>query len=389
MTTLSAVPLELPVRASEAAALAEVVFQMADGRQPLRDDLRNRITARVAGERFETLRVFPGSLAQDPVHAAAYLIAVDATMGGTSTPLLLRMALSSAPSSALFPNATLIARKRTGPDQEFVIDATPFSPSDHREIRLYAEEVDRGFMPRPHGSQAAVVLVPEDPETAFPSAFQAYRRVLRNSGQNVAAVLCQSADIERWLSTALWTAIRSGWREGFSAGVQISLEGGLDGARKQIRQAQKYTRFVLLAARGDLEQLEMCVQLHAYIAELKSTQRPWKHFDFELSLAGSGIDSLDDVAYCLEYLKRSGCTAHSVAPDFSGVTDPAEFDLRLSALAEAIRPFNVALTLSGPMKQLRSLPPGTRLNYQLPIPAAAEPSVIIDEIIRIAAGLRG
>ncbi len=189
MTTLPAIPLELPVRASEAAALADVIFQQADGRQALRDDVRNRIAARIAGERYETLRVFPGSLAQDPVHAAAYFIAVDSCMAGTTTPLLLRMALASAPASALFPNATLITRTRSGHNQEFVINAIPFSPGNHKEIGLYVEEVDRGFMPRPHGAQSAVAVIPENPEAAVPAAFQAYRRILRDSGQNVAAVV--------------------------------------------------------------------------------------------------------------------------------------------------------------------------------------------------------
>jgi hypothetical protein len=389
LTTLTAVPLELPVRASDAAALAGIVFQLADGRQTLRDDVRNRIAARIAGEQYETLRVFPGSLAQDPVNAAAYFIAVDAGTAGATAPLLLRLALSSAPASALFPNATLITRTRSGDNQEFVIGAIPFSPSNHNEIRLFVEEVDRGFMPRPHGAQSAWAVAPEDPDAALPAAFQAYRQILRNSGQNVAAVVSAGHDAEHLLDAALWAAIRCGWREGFSAGVQVPLEGGLEAARTLIRQCQRYTRFSVLARRGDLDQLEMCVQLHAYISELKSTQRPWKQFDFELSLAGSGISSLDDVVYCLESLKRRGCAAQSVAPDLSRIGNSTEFDLRVAALAEAVRPLNAALTLQGPFRRLKSLSPGTRVNYEFPVSSTAEPSEIINGILEIGENLRG
>lgn len=340
----------------------------------------------------------PGSLAQDPVHAAAYFMAVDAYTAGSTTPLLLRMALASAPASALFPNAMLITRTRSGQNQEFVISAIPFSALHHREIQLFVEEVDRGFMPRPHGAQSAIAVIPEDPKTALAAAFQAYRRILRNTGQNVAAVSCAGSSPDDLLGAMLWNAIRAGWREGFSAGIQISLEGGIDAARTAIRQAQRYTRFSLLARRGDLDQLEMCIQLHRFIGELKATQRPWKQFDFELSLVGSGISSLDDVAYCLESLKRRGCAVQSVAPDLNGVASSSELSLRVAALAEAVRPFNAALTVwaAGTLAgqgvhraMLTSLPPGTRVNYQLPVGVTEEASGIIGNIVEIAGDLRG
>ena len=39
---MSSVPIELPLKPSEAAALADLIFQYAEGR-PLNDDIRNRL----------------------------------------------------------------------------------------------------------------------------------------------------------------------------------------------------------------------------------------------------------------------------------------------------------------------------------------------------------
>ena len=69
---MSSVPLILPVRAADAIALADIIFDAAE-RRPFRDDVRNRIAARLNAERFDRLTPHPGSLAEDPVlHSADY-----------------------------------------------------------------------------------------------------------------------------------------------------------------------------------------------------------------------------------------------------------------------------------------------------------------------------
>src|SRR4051794_33359149 len=109
---MSAIPLVLPLKANEAAALADLVYQQFEGK-PLTDDARNRFAARVPSLALETFRAFPGSLQQDPIHPSTYYIAADAHTGNKAQPLLLRIALSSSPASGLFPSAMLIGRMRS------------------------------------------------------------------------------------------------------------------------------------------------------------------------------------------------------------------------------------------------------------------------------------
>ena len=90
------IPFELPVRASEAAALADIVFQMAEGRA-LTGELRQRIGNRLTTLGFETLTPYPGSLQRDPTHQSVYYIAVDGAATSNTQQLLLRLALPSSP----------------------------------------------------------------------------------------------------------------------------------------------------------------------------------------------------------------------------------------------------------------------------------------------------
>jgi hypothetical protein len=267
--------LELPIRAGEAAALAETIFTLSEDR-PLRDDIRNRVAARVSGQRFETLRPFPGSLARDPVHDAAYFIAIDAIAPGQATPLLLRLASASAPASAVFPNAMLIARTHSGQRREYVINAVPFGPSNHAEVLRFAEDVDRAFLPRPLGAQPSIAIATREPETELPAAFQAYRQALKTHGQNLAAVLCADSDPEHLFVAALWAAIRTGWREGFSAVLLVSLDEGIGAAKRRIEHGSMYSKFIL---DGDPDP-EVASGIRGFIAQLKLTQQP-KAFDFE------------------------------------------------------------------------------------------------------------
>src|SRR5216684_6934001 len=98
--------MDLPIKASEAGSLAELIFAQADGK-PLTDDLRNRLANRTSLLQLSTLKPYFGSLARDPVHPSTYYLAVD---GRESQPLLLHIALASAPTSGVFPRALLIGR---------------------------------------------------------------------------------------------------------------------------------------------------------------------------------------------------------------------------------------------------------------------------------------
>lgn len=256
---MSMIPLVLPLKANEAAALADLVYQQLEG-NALTPDLRNRFAGRLPQLALETFTPFPGSLARDPIHPSTYYIAIDAL-----TPMLLRIALASSPASGLFPGAMLIGRMRPGGGREIVINAVPFNHTDRESVRTFAHQVDPSFLPRSQGPQSAIVVEGAD----FASAFRAFRAILKSTGLNLAAT-SEHYDI------ALWSAIRAGWREGWNA--QSSDPSAVD-----------YTKY---SVEGPLDQL---VQIYDRIHAAKAG----RVFDFEIATTG-------DVSTALEWMKSRG-----------------------------------------------------------------------------------
>jgi len=274
---LTAIPMELPLKASEAAALADLIFQHMEGR-PLSEDLRARLASRAAAVELTSMTPLWGSLARDPVHSSTYYLVVDAGPGSRPQPLLLRMALASAPASALFPNAMLIGRMRPAGAREVVVNAVPFSSHDSEPIRTFATQVDRAFLPRPQGTQPAVAVGNRHPEISLPAAFDAFRRLLKATGVNYASTAQLSATREMTTPQAiagrdgedptaaghtrvsipdlyeagLWAAIRAGWREGFNAEADHFIVTGdgpeaisrsVEAVKEAIRFAAGFTKF--------------------------------------------------------------------------------------------------------------------------------------------------
>jgi hypothetical protein len=260
------VPLQLPLGAGDAGQLAEFIFSSATGR-PLREDVRNRVQALLHSVKLETLRPYVGSLAADPVHPSAYFIAADGLAQGRVQPVLLRIAPSSTPASALYPKSLLIGRMRAGLGPEVVVNAVPFGPSDHDHVLRFAAEIDSAFQPRPQGARAAFSVAASQPALVFPAAFHAFRYLLRNRGINHAA-FSPAADtpaaIRDTETAAVWAAIRAGWRDGFT------LE--LEPPRELLAEAAGYTGFI---AGPELE---------AEIAAIKAGRGSWKRFDPEPAL---------------------------------------------------------------------------------------------------------
>ena len=236
------IPIELPVKASEAAALADLVFQHQQGRA-LNDETRNRLAAQAAGLELTSMDPYFGSLSPDPVHSSAFFIAVDALAEGKRIPLLLHFAPASAPVSALFPDPVLVGRMRPGGGREVVVNAVPFASSDWVNIRTFVEQVDRSFLPRPQGAQAAIAVGNRHPEISLPAAFEAFRQIEKNTSRNMASTVQLSATREMTTDEAiaardgenptaaghtrvsithlyhagLWAAVRGGWRNGYNA----------------------------------------------------------------------------------------------------------------------------------------------------------------------------
>jgi len=274
---VSAIPLELPLSAREAAALAELVFEHVRGRE-LSEELRSRLAARIAAMRLSSMEVYTGSLAQDPIHSSAYYLAVDGLSGGTPTPLLLRIAEGATPGSGLFPRSQLIVRQRAASGLELVVSAIAFSSRDYQAVRTFVEQLDDAFLPRPQGARAAIAAGNRHPEISLPAVFEAYRVILKNYGLNMASTVQLSATREMTTDEALerrdgenptapghtrvsirhlwhaglWAAIRAGWREGYTAEADHIIIAGstpdeirrsVEAAKEAIRQAAGYTKF--------------------------------------------------------------------------------------------------------------------------------------------------
>jgi hypothetical protein len=273
------IPLDLPLRPSEAAELANLIFDQAE-RRPLTEELRNRLAGRAAVLKLETIRPYFGSLERDPVHPSAYYLAVDG-IGGS--PQLLYMALSTAPTSSIFHQPLLIGRMRRDNGPELVINASPFGPADCGNIELFATRIESAFQPRQQGSRAEVVL-PAD----CPGAFDVFRAVYKRTGKNMAAL---AGDYH----AGLWAAIRAGWRQGYA--------GVCDGPAAPL----PYSRFKVEGT-----SLQEAAQIHEHIRQARAALKLPAGFEFEVTLRECDAGGLEA---SLEWLRNSGHAAQLAAPE--------------------------------------------------------------------------
>ncbi len=295
--------IELPVRANEAASLAEVVFQVTEGRH-LTDDLRHRASGRADLLGLQTIVPHMGSLQADPVHPNSFFVAIDAVRGGVAKPYLLRLAGASAPSSGLFQKSTLIGRMRPGGGREIVINAMPFATENREAIRTFAKEVDRMFLPRPSGTAFAVASPDAD-------AFLAFRSLHHEAGLNAAALHVE------WHEGVL-RAIRAGWREGYTLPAPtIRLTQDADPIAAVI-DVLGYTKIVLDVAALPSDGSRVAMIGTAYDAAIRGNaaqQWSWKRPDLEVCW-DSATEHTDpsEIEGLLQELRDSGRAAQCVGP---------------------------------------------------------------------------
>lgn len=262
------------MRTGDAGKLATVLYE--HGKRPLTDDLRNRLGVRASALGLETIKPHFGSLEKDPIHPEVFYLCVD---GIDDVPLLMRFAPSYSPSSGLFPKAILIGRLRVGP-QETVINALPFGPADTGRIRTFAWEVSTAFMPKVQGFKSTISV------PVRPGVFEHFRAIAKPLSLNVA---CVRGDFD----TILWEAIRSGWREGYSA---ESGDPAITG----------YSRYILPAGDDLLARLEA-------IARARVPLKLGRMFDWELQLEASVAPEAADKII-------EDCRAAGKPPQFIGFT---------------------------------------------------------------------
>jgi hypothetical protein len=351
------VPLDLPLRPPEAAEVASLVFSLAE-RKPLNDEVRARIASRLAAARFVSLRPYPASLERDPVHHSTYYMAVD---GQNGEPLLLHMAPAAAPTSAIFSKPLLIGRMRQATGPEMVLNAVPFGPSHHESIERCARQIDEAYLPRPQGSRAAIVA------PAIPASFEGFRAVLRRSRKNLASIAAAPGESPiAFYYAGIWAVIRTGWREGYSAGIGITLEtADVDALRDLFQEASPLTRFAIdvssLAAADYEPALSAAERAHELIRQARATRKITRPFDFELSLQNAPQPTTpDNVGFCLEWLKNRGHAAQLMAPRIGTNSD-------VSALAAAAQMFQCTLSLNDRAGDLASIgrATGGRVNFRL------------------------
>jgi hypothetical protein len=332
---MTSIPLVLPLRTEEAAALAELVYQQLEGKT-LTEDQRKRFASRVPSLALKSFTPFPGSLQRDPIHLSTYYIAVDARGEGAPRAMLLRIALGSSPASGLFPGAMLIGRMRTESGREVVMNAIPFDFTDHGSLRVFAEQVDRAFLPRRQGPLSAIAVASREPERTFPVALQAFRNLLKATGANLACVVGD-------FHAGLWAAIRAGWREGYSAEAPPLVVHSREA--EPIADAG-YTSYpidasAVLKTGGREVFLKLNEDLYDRVTRMKA--------DFETSLRGGG-----DISSFLRRMKERGRHVDRVT------VDPGA---DLKSLAETARQFNVTLSFAGGFGREASV--GGRFHYRI------------------------
>ncbi len=308
MTPASA--MALPVKAGEATALAELIFEHTEGRT-LNAGVRGRLAGRIAALGLTSMAPLPGSLQRDPIHPSTFYLAVDPVAGD---PVLLRLALASSPSSGLFPNAQLIGRMRTESGREVVVNAIRFARADHENIGVFASQVDRDFLPR--------------------------------AGTNSPGILTRVGSASKAWHSTVWEAIRAGRRNGWTATISFDPVEVPAGALLGVPD------FTCLSVRlGAVTEAALagCEQFHGLIRQ------------FELDLTGTASDTTpDDVAACLQHFRSKNKPVQFIAPRVPG-RESAEFEARVAALVDAARASNAVVRLDGAADQKLA---GLRVQYR-------------------------
>jgi hypothetical protein len=343
---MTPIPLHLPVRPDEASELAALIFEHAE-RKPLTGELRNRLNARAAVLRLESLTPYLGSLSRDPVHASTYYLAVD---GEDAAPLLLHIALAGAPTSSTFHNALLIGRTRRMNGPEFVINALPFGPANREDIDRFTARIDPAFQPRPQGSRATLTI-----RSDYPRAFDFFRSAYKRTNRNLAAV---AGDFHH----CVWSAIRAGWRQDYTVVAEIAM----DHTNEVVRDTLAYTRFtvdVTALPRGAAA-LKAAADEHEEIRQARALLKTGRDFDFEVEL---GDLAAKELASALEHLRQQG---H--APQMVGVETAA-----VDEISEVARQYQITLSFrhggeSGAEIESRARATGGRWNYFAADPSEAE-----------------
>ena len=344
---MTPVPLELPLRPAEAAELANLIFDHAEGK-PLSDDVRNRLAARTAAVlKLRTIAPFFGSLERDPVHHSVYYLAVDGTV-----PLLLHMALANAPTSSIYYQPLLIGRMRRPNGSEMVINAIPFGPGDRCNVETFAARINSAFYPQPQGARTTITV-----EEDYPAALDTFRAIRKRSNKNFAAF---SGDYH----AAMWAAIRAGWRSAYTVAADLTAE---DGTASNLGEREGFSRYAVVvpATASCISEAE---KIYHQIRHARAAMKISRGFDLELDAANPMTPEF--LRSALDYIKERGHLPQLVYPG-----PVAEKDLDEMAATAQLFQITLSFRYRGePAETVRAIAKATagRLNYRVRNAAEAE-----------------
>jgi hypothetical protein len=231
---------------------------------PVDDALRERFATRVAEQGTPGIVWFPRSLAR--AGEALYLAVEE-----NGAPLLLQFGGTAGGSGLSAPIET---REIDGAP----VYVYPFGSHDHQNIAAFAERIDLTFLPRPQRAMPAIAAGNRHPEISLPALFDGYREILRERGLNLASTVQLSAtremttdeeiarrdgsnptapghtrvSIRHLYHAGLWSAIRAGYRYGYTAEADHFIVSGATDAeiarsvewvKEAIHHAAGYTKF--------------------------------------------------------------------------------------------------------------------------------------------------
>lgn len=339
----SSIPFLLPLKANEAASLAELIFQQLEGKQ-LGDEQRNRLNTRSSTLGLTSIRPHWGSLQADPVHTSTYYLAVDGMGPEGESALLLRLALASSPGSGIFPKSMLIGRMRPGGGREVVVNAVPFGPGDS-SVATFCQEVDKAFLPRPMGAVPAMCIAPSNPDATLPEAFAAFREIEKATGLNYAAI---EVPQEKY-NAVLWSAVRAGWRAGYTAGagwLSVPDAGAIESVKQTLHDRAQFSKFSL-DVRGHRPEtaIQAIVDLSDFIRTEKLANKTGRAFDLEIDI---GSVSPEDAFTFLQSLRGEGRPAQILhVPESAATEELADAVRNAGAILSSERPGRWQVRVSG------------------------------------------
>lgn len=275
---MNPIPIDLPVRLSEAAAVGSLVAAELE-RRPLDDEARSMLDAQAVSMDFASLRPCFPSLQSDAADGALYVAADGLLSQDCATGILLRFAPAGKEFPDGFEGVRPVGRARAGGRRcEMEIHALPFSPRDRTNIRAYNERVGNAFSPRLIESGATIAVGAWHPEISAPSGFRAVGAARKQKGRPIAPSmhlsLAEEVETEEGLEardgesplapgmtrisvgqlydSGVWTAVRSGWREAYVTGAgRVRVVPGSRGAwraaiektAERLRSATGYSHF--------------------------------------------------------------------------------------------------------------------------------------------------